>query len=401
MEEKDRRKKKTFNRFGFVLIRSFPFFFLCHRSINRLGGHGRIICVHTDASGTTTGLDVKYIIGGGFDTKVDPELVTPYQEPSSRGRNRRGTSAPKEVAPLSNSKADKENQNTEVKKRRSSKGPMKKKVELTQKVEPKRPLNFQILRPKKKVMKKTTKRESLDPTEALSDDVGNSQEELPEGIPREISFEAEQTNFFSPLHTHSKVDSIRNLQSPLPSPEGVPDNDSLGSVGEKNNKDYIQQSSKGVTTIVVSSKSPVSRTKPLYSGDLKQQDIPIPSTKKQNSNNKPQHPTKLERLQNTQLDVAKKFVNEVVLHTNEPDVPESEPKEDEREAHFRICLCYVLQMNGGYVCEDDLLGLINETSLERTKDIPLFQTDEARVYIESLVARDRIMQADGLIVELC
>lgn len=374
--------------------------FAVFASINRPGGCGRIVQVHVDPNGDVR-LDVKYIIGVGSDLLLDPTHVTPYEELPTRCRSRR--EVPAAAVHVNSSKADKENE-PKQEKRRSCKAPSKKKkkpeqskqAEQAKKPEPKRAFNFQIPRPKKKVMKKSEKRESLDPTEALSDDAGNPQVTLPHGIPPEISVEPGQPSFFSPLNTHSKLDSIQNVQSP--SSENLHEGGSLSSVSEEDT-DYIEYTEKGVTTIIATSKSPVSCTKQLMSGDLQPEGTHVNTATK--SSHFPQHPTKLERLQKTQLDVAKKFVNEVVQHTVESPVREPEPPEEsERETHFRSCLQFVLQMNDGYVNEEDLIRFVNETSLERQKDFPLFEEEEVRVYIESLLSNDRIMLGDGMIIAL-
>jgi len=58
--------------------------------INKPGGCAKIIKVHTTADGNyIEGLDVKYLLGGGNEIKIDPAIVSPIETLERGGRKRR------------------------------------------------------------------------------------------------------------------------------------------------------------------------------------------------------------------------------------------------------------------------------------------------------------------------
>ncbi len=302
----------------------------------------------------------------------------------------RTQSKQKEVVEVDCSNTDKENKPS-VGTRRSSREPSKKKVaETSKRADSKRAACFQVSRPKKKSAKRTEKRGSVGPTQALLNDASKTKDLL-DGVPREITCDDDEPSFLSPLNTFSKMDSMLNVQrSPV---ERVYDGDSLGSVGENNIHYGMKRSDNGVVT-----QSPVSRSKQLFSGEVNREGLIVFSTEESSSLSR--HRTTLERVQQAQLDVATKFVNEVVQHTHEQQpLREPEPEENERETLFVACLYHVVQMvDDGFVAENDLIDLVNAASLERQNTISPFQQDEVLVYIDSLLSSGRFMRSDGLII---
>jgi len=60
-------------------------------NINKPGGCAKIIKVHsTDDGSYIEGLDVKYVVDGRRETKLDPAIVSPYEHLERGGRKRRG-----------------------------------------------------------------------------------------------------------------------------------------------------------------------------------------------------------------------------------------------------------------------------------------------------------------------
>jgi hypothetical protein len=63
--------------------------FFCR--INKPGGCAKITKVHRTDDGTyIEGLDVKYLVGGGRETNLDPAIVSPFETLERGGRKRRG-----------------------------------------------------------------------------------------------------------------------------------------------------------------------------------------------------------------------------------------------------------------------------------------------------------------------
>ena len=77
-------------------------------SINRPGGTGRIINMHyadqdrLHHSPVVIALDVKYTISSGQDLHLDPELVQPHIELTTRGRRRAPAEAPVPLVAIQN-----------------------------------------------------------------------------------------------------------------------------------------------------------------------------------------------------------------------------------------------------------------------------------------------------------
>lgn len=363
--------------------------------MNRPGGHGKITHVHVAPDGIVT-LDIKYIVGIGSDARVDVVHVRPYQEPTSRGvRSRRHVVSPETTVPMKEDYNNKENAQTtkELQPSRPESLPKqekkKKKTKHNKSTEPSKRAAMSLpkmLRPKKKkaTTKEGRKRPSVDPTETMSEGDPVAPKTHHSGVPREIA--CENMTFFSPLNDYSRLSSSCNRRK-LDEQEDVfqDDDDSMSSFGDKE-EDYVQHTENGVTTIVASAaaaKSPISRTKPLIRGDL-------PNVE---SLRVAQPKTKLERIQQAQVSVAKKFVDEVVQHTS-AEPPARLEETSEREDHFCASLYYALDMNDSLIQEDDLLRLVNE----RMNDGPPFEDDEIGVYMESLISKNRIMKADGVVV---
>jgi hypothetical protein len=330
-------------------------------------------------------LDIKYIIGVGTDLRLDEHYVTPYQEPTSRIRSRR------QVSPEAVVQED----NKENKKggKRSRKDPSQQRKKNNDSEQSKRTLNFPALRPKKKAMKKSgTMRQSADPTEALSEDVEDGPHQLSNGIPREIACEEGKNTFLSPLNDFSKLNNRQKKKHHTVSPEDVFDGDSLSSVGEKYYDDM--QDVEQAEAVNVASKSPISHTKPLMRGDLNAENVNVePMRAAEPMNN-------LERIQQAQIDVAKRFVNEVVQHSevkNELPCEEPNPEQVAREQLFDSCLIYVFDMNDQYVSEEDVIRLVNERRVVEQSDAAPFGQEEVEAYLESLVSKNRIMKADGMV----
>ncbi|GAX10343.1 hypothetical protein FisN_3Lh550 [Fistulifera solaris] len=351
---------------------------------NRPGGHGRITHVHVDKNGIFK-LDIKYIIGVGTDLRLDEHYVTPYQEPTSRIRSRR------QVSPETVVQED----NKENKKggKRSRKDPSQQRKKNTDSEQSKRTLNFPALRPKKKAMKKSgTKRQTADPTEALSEDVEDGPHQLSNGIPREIACEEGKNTFLSPLNDFSKLNNSQKKNHQTVSPEDVFDGDSLSSVGEKYDDDM--QDVEQAEAVNVASKSPISRTKPLMRGDLNTENVNVEPKRAS------QPMINLERIQQAQIDVARKFVDEVVHHKVANDHStrdEACSEEVAREQLFDSCLIFVFDMNDQYVSEEDVLRLVNERRVVEQSDAAPFKQEEVEAYLESLVSKNRIMKADGMV----
>ena len=60
-------------------------------SINKPGGCAKITKIHKTEDGNyIEGLDVKYLVGGGFERNVDPCIVSPFETLDRGGRKRRG-----------------------------------------------------------------------------------------------------------------------------------------------------------------------------------------------------------------------------------------------------------------------------------------------------------------------
>lgn len=60
-------------------------------SINKPGGCAKITKVHLTSDGTNIeSLDVKYVLGGGYEKEIDPAIVSPFQMLERGGRKRRG-----------------------------------------------------------------------------------------------------------------------------------------------------------------------------------------------------------------------------------------------------------------------------------------------------------------------
>lgn len=59
--------------------------------INKPGGCAKITQVHYTADGLTVeSIDVKYVLGGGFEKEIDPVIVSPFETLERGGRKRRG-----------------------------------------------------------------------------------------------------------------------------------------------------------------------------------------------------------------------------------------------------------------------------------------------------------------------
>eukprot|EP00980_Cylindrotheca_fusiformis_P017857 scaffold5653_cov147-Cylindrotheca_fusiformis.AAC.19 len=58
--------------------------------INKPGGCAKITKVHYENGSTVEGLDVKYVVGGGFEKNIDPAIVSPFETLQRGGRKRRG-----------------------------------------------------------------------------------------------------------------------------------------------------------------------------------------------------------------------------------------------------------------------------------------------------------------------
>ncbi len=355
-------------------------------SQNRPGGHGRITHVHVDKNGICK-LDIKYIIGVGTDLRLDEHYVTPYEEPTSRVRGRRQVS-PEAVVVQEDNKENKKGE------KRSRTDPSQQRKKNTESEQAKRTLNFPALRSKNKVMKKSgKKRQSTGPTEALSEDVERGRRRLSNGIPRVIACEEGKKTFLSPLNDFSKLNnSHKKKNHQTVSPDDVFDGESLSSVGDKYDVDMpdVEQAE----AVSEASKSPISRTKPLMRGDLNAEHVNVDSMRvSQPMNN-------LERIQQAQVDVAKRFVNEVVQHSEAKDVSPCDgpsPEQLAREQLFDSCLIYVFDMNDQYVIEEDVLRLVNERRIAEHSGAAPFEPEEVEAYLESLVCKNRIMKADGMV----
>jgi hypothetical protein len=332
-------------------------------------------------------LDIKYIIGVGTDLRLDEHYVTPYEEPTSRVRGRRQVS-PEAVVVQEDNKENKKGE------KRSRTDPSQQRKKNTESEQAKRTLNFPALRSKNKVMKKSgKKRQSTGPTEALSEDVERGRRRLSNGIPRVIACEEGKKTFLSPLNDFSKLNnSHKKKNHQTVSPDDVFDGESLSSVGDKYDVDMpdVEQAE----AVSEASKSPISRTKPLMRGDLNAEHVNVDSMRvSQPMNN-------LERIQQAQVDVAKRFVNEVVQHSEAKDVSPCDgpsPEQLAREQLFDSCLIYVFDMNDQYVIEEDVLRLVNERRIAEHSGAAPFEPEEVEAYLESLVCKNRIMKADGMV----
>lgn len=68
-----------------LFITMFP-----SRSINKPGGHGKIVNIHYSSLGVVDSLDVRYTLGKTIDTNLDTELVKAHIELSRGRRSRKG-----------------------------------------------------------------------------------------------------------------------------------------------------------------------------------------------------------------------------------------------------------------------------------------------------------------------
>ena len=96
--------------------------------INRPGGVARITKVHY-SNGFVESLDVKYIIGGGVDTKLDIDFVKVHEDLPSRGRARRERDFYK-ASPAKRTRSDENEQNNNNKKKKKKAKTLIRKQEL-------------------------------------------------------------------------------------------------------------------------------------------------------------------------------------------------------------------------------------------------------------------------------
>jgi len=70
---------------------TFPQRLLAFFRINKPGGCAKITKVHYATDGLhVESIDVKYVLGGGFEKEIDPAIVSPYESLKREGRKRRG-----------------------------------------------------------------------------------------------------------------------------------------------------------------------------------------------------------------------------------------------------------------------------------------------------------------------
>ena len=332
---------------------------------------------------------MKYTIYGGCDTRLDPNLVQPYQD-LDRGARRRRQPSPAVVA------GDKENAAVAETKKQGDSHPKKKKNKTNRTKSKSAARKTKSSKPKRQSAAAAADRPAL-----VEDDLASLE------VPKMITVRPQSREVFSPIEDPESrpqrqymlsegptMPSLRSL-SPLRDDEEVPlaSDDHNGNVPP----------AKSVTD------SPIHSTKSIGGGQFFD-DWEASNVKSSSSVLSTQRVT-LRDVYDHQLQNATEFVNDVVKNKSDNDsvaakestensVKEAEMKPEPEPGpcpDFNAILTELLRNNDGMISEDSMASQMNEIVASRLKQHPGYSPVDVEKYLSILCEQDKIMRCDGFI----
>lgn len=340
--------------------------------INRPGGHGKITYIHYNSqTGSVDGLDVKYTISAGQDEKIDPDLVKPYLELERKSRRRRSSS----------DEGNKENNVGKEPAPAKKKAPPTKKAKKTKKVvaaapkeTPSSPPRPPLDAPFQEIFCDDDLRSVI--SELSTESIYSRPYLLSEEHRRRStstfasSSESDHSSGGSPV---SKAKSLGSGHVPAPS-ASLPK--SLGT-GQ-----FRSEDSKPVTTYTT---TPCTGAEESSLGAQQQAAATMHVS--------------LEHVYDTNKQVARKFIKEVVDHNDDEDATSvmtdldvEPPMALQRRNLFGSLLLSVLNLNEGVMDEGDVAAEVNRLAVQ--KDHPIFEASSVEDYLATLCLENKLMRCD-------